>query len=544
MLTLAMPQSRARGRQEALGVLQAVGEDRRRQAVRHVVLHRDRLVERLERDQVQDRGEGLGAHDLPVARARRRSRARRSSPGRSRRLAAAEQPAAARDGLRDGRLEPPHGTPRRSAAPSACPARADRRCAPAGRRATRRCSSSSSARLRARARGACVVQRWPAVPTAPNTIAGTARSRLANSSTMMALLPPSSSRLLPRRRATRSATSRPTCVEPVNETRSTRRSSTKRVASSCAGVDEQLEDAAGNRCRSSTRLQMRCTATAHSAVLGDGFHTVTLPQIAARKAFHAHTATGKLKALITPTTPSGCHCSNMRWLGRSECIEQAVEHARLADREVGDVDHLLHLAVALGLDLAHLERDEAAERRLVPAQLLADAGARPRRASARARRARPARDGARGGHHLLVLRGRRGPHATRSPRRSPGSPSRSTRRAGVREPAAVADQVPGLIALEPEALRASDSSRRSRAAALLAGLCRRRPCAPRRPCRRRRRSAGRSGWRARRPAGTPPGARSRGSVPGGAARGRPRRVMPAAVVTWIADQSRPAMTCG
>ena len=30
-----------------------------------------------------------------------------------------------------------------------------------------------------------LVQRWPAVPTAPNTMDGTARSRLANSSTMM-----------------------------------------------------------------------------------------------------------------------------------------------------------------------------------------------------------------------------------------------------------------------------------------------------------------------------------------------------------------------
>ena len=44
----------------------------------------------------------------------------------------------------------------------------------------------------------------------------------------------------------------------------------------------------------------------------------------------------------------------------------AVEHARLADREVGDVDHLLHFAVALGLDLAHLERHQAAEVVLVP----------------------------------------------------------------------------------------------------------------------------------------------------------------------------------
>ena len=36
---------------------------------------------------------------------------------------------------------------------------------------------------------------------------------------------------------------------------------------------------------------------------------------------------------------------------------QAVQHAALADGEIGDVDHFLHFAIAFGLDLAHLERD-------------------------------------------------------------------------------------------------------------------------------------------------------------------------------------------
>ena len=53
---------------------------------------------------------------------------------------------------------------------------------------------------------------------------------------------------------------------------------------------------------------------------GDGFQIVMSPQIAARKLFQAHTATGKLNALMTPTRPTGCHCSYMRWPGRSECI--------------------------------------------------------------------------------------------------------------------------------------------------------------------------------------------------------------------------------
>jgi hypothetical protein len=50
----------------------------------------------------------------------------------------------------------------------------------------------------------------------------------------------------------------------------------------------------------------------------------------------------------------------------------AAEHARQAHRVVGDVDHLLDFAVALGLDLADLERDQAAERVLVLAQGLGD----------------------------------------------------------------------------------------------------------------------------------------------------------------------------
>jgi hypothetical protein len=62
----------------------------------------------------------------------------------------------------------------------------------------------------------------------------------------------------------------------------------------------------------------------------------------------------------------------MRCIGRSECIGLAVQHARLADREIRDVDHLLHFAVAFGLDLAGFQRHQAAERALMGAQLFAD----------------------------------------------------------------------------------------------------------------------------------------------------------------------------
>ena len=57
-----------------------------------------------------------------------------------------------------------------------------------------------------------------------------------------------------------------------------------------------------------------------SGVSSDGFHTTVSPHTSAIAAFQDHTATGKLKAVITPTTPSGCQVSISRWPGRSEAI--------------------------------------------------------------------------------------------------------------------------------------------------------------------------------------------------------------------------------
>ena len=57
---------------------------------------------------------------------------------------------------------------------------------------------------------------------------------------------------------------------------------------------------------------------AQSGAFSLPFHTQTSPQTQAKAAFHAQTATGKLKAEMIPTTPSGCHCSYIRWSGRSE----------------------------------------------------------------------------------------------------------------------------------------------------------------------------------------------------------------------------------
>ena len=90
---------------------------------------------------------------------------------------------------------------RRSAGRPACRRPADRRSAAA--RTPWRSRSTSSSRTESwtisRRR---LVQRWPAVPAAANTMPRTARSRSAEGATMAALLPPSSRISRPKRSAT------------------------------------------------------------------------------------------------------------------------------------------------------------------------------------------------------------------------------------------------------------------------------------------------------------------------------------------------------
>ena len=58
-------------------------------------------------------------------------------------------------------------------------------------------------------------------------------------------------------------------------------------------------------------------AIAVSGVFSDGFQITGLPQTSASAAFQDQTATGKLKAEITPTGPIGCQVSAIRCPGRS-----------------------------------------------------------------------------------------------------------------------------------------------------------------------------------------------------------------------------------
>ena len=201
-------------------------------------------------------------------------------------------------------------------------------------------------------------------------MARTVRSRSALGATIAALLPPSSSSSRPKRPATRGATARPIRVEPVTDTSATRGSSTS--AWPAAGPPRTSWDsAAGAPTRRAASATSAWQASAVSRVFSDGFQTTGSPQTSARAEFHDHTATGKLNAETMPTTPSGCHCSIIRWPGRSVAMVLPNSCRDRPERQVADVDHLLDLAEALGDDLAGLDGDQRAEVLLVLAQQLA-----------------------------------------------------------------------------------------------------------------------------------------------------------------------------
>ncbi len=165
-----------------------------------------------------------------------------------------------------------------------------------------------------------VVQRCPAVPTALNRMARTAMSRSALGARIMALLPPSSRMLRPKRAATRGPTSRPMRVLPVALTRATRGSSTRASPAARSPISTWLRQAGASPNCARALSNSAWQASAVSGVFSDGFHTTGLPHTRASAVFHDHTATGKLKALMTPTTPSGCQVSRMWWPGRSEAM--------------------------------------------------------------------------------------------------------------------------------------------------------------------------------------------------------------------------------
>ena len=86
-----------------------------------------------------------------------------------------------------------------------------------------------------------------------------------------------------------------------------------------AGVDEYLKDRRAGGAARARGCRVLHGERAQGG-LRRGLPHRRVAADAARNAFHDHTATGKLNAEITPTTPSGCHCSYMRCCARSECM--------------------------------------------------------------------------------------------------------------------------------------------------------------------------------------------------------------------------------
>ena len=156
-----------------------------------------------------------------------------------------------------------------------------------------------------------VVQRWPAVPAAENTTPRVVRSRSALGATTAALLPPSSSSERPNRSATRGPTARPMRVEPVALSSATPAWSTSASPTS-APPTSTWPRSAGAPQSAMARARIAWLARAVRGASSDGFQITGSPQTRATAVFQDHTAAGKLKALITPTTPSGCQVSISR----------------------------------------------------------------------------------------------------------------------------------------------------------------------------------------------------------------------------------------
>ncbi len=148
-----------------------------------------------------------------------------------------------------------------------------------------------------------------------------AKFKSAEGATIAALLPPNSNNDRPSRAATVCATARPMGTEPVAETSGNAGEAAIAWPTSAPVPTSTLATAGGTSSNSaSTSVAIRWQANAHSGVFSEGFQTKVSPHTSASIAFQAHTATGKLNAVMTPTGPSGCHCSVRRCSGRSLAI--------------------------------------------------------------------------------------------------------------------------------------------------------------------------------------------------------------------------------
>jgi hypothetical protein len=100
-----------------------------------------------------------------------------------------------------------------------------------------------------------------------------------------------------------------TLVLPVKDKRGTLLSLA--IASPISAPPHTVVQTAGEtELAASTSWTTLVTAIEVRGVEGAPFHKVQLPQTRLRQWFQPKTATGKLKAVMIPTTPRGFHCSS------------------------------------------------------------------------------------------------------------------------------------------------------------------------------------------------------------------------------------------
>ena len=215
------------------------------------------------------------------------------------------------------------------------------------------------------------VQRWPAVPTAPKKALARAPVRSALSLMMMALLPPSSRMARPRRAPTTPPMRWPMRVEPVALIRGTWWSLTSfsPMVEPRPMVTQLMPS--GSPLALKTSFTMFWQAIAHSGRLARG-----LPQAAVAADPGQGRVPGPHRDREVEGADDADHAQGMPLLhhavlGPLALQGRAAQVAAQADGEVADVDHLLHLAQTLGVDLAHLQADQGAEHVLLGAQGLA-----------------------------------------------------------------------------------------------------------------------------------------------------------------------------
>ena len=336
MLTLAMPQSEPAADDEPLGLAHVQGEDRRRQALR-----RRRSAARCASskvvvgEHVQDRRERLG-----LARCRSGPASARSPAARRRRPAAwsastrsppttSSPPSAWAAGQRLAEALVGRAVDQRADQRAVGQRRADRQAW------RRRLRSALDQLVGDRGVRDHPAQRGAALPGG----AGGGEHDAAHGQVQIGARAPRSRRCCRRVRAAACRTGRPPAARrpcpsgssrwprparPAGRRPAPGRPRRRRAPAGCS-VGRRA-DPAGGLGRTAPGRPARSAASSPTAS-----RPPASPQTRASAVFQDQTATGKLNAEMTPTTPSGCHCSIIRWpgpLGGDGLAEQLPGQAR------------------------------------------------------------------------------------------------------------------------------------------------------------------------------------------------------------------------